>query len=289
MNFEKNHKSVQVNLQKHDKSIQVNFEKNNKSVQVNFKKHDKSVQVNTDINPNNIKEENYFDSSRDFNECESNLQQCEVEYLNNEKLFHSIANKTEIQMVDGTVIPIIEMSENINIFDNLNKEDYVKNIHAPSPDGAENAEILHEEHEKNIHAPSEDDAKNTGILYEEHEENINEILPVYEGDAGNVENIFEEENADEQIKLGSHSENNRIRRPCPFCPKIISNFSTHLKIAHKDNEEVSKIMMLSSQSSRKKKFIDLMIRGIDKYNETIIGSNTPLMRLRKVKNKLSML
>ena len=32
-----------------------------------------------------------------------------------------------------------------------------------------------------------------------------------------------------------------------------------------------------------------MIRGIDKYNETIIGSNTPLMRLRKVKNKLSML
>ena len=49
---------------------------------------------------------------------------------------------------------------------------------------------------------------------------------------------LKKKNADEQIKLGSHSENNRIRRPCPFCPKIIYNFSTHLKIAHKDNEEV---------------------------------------------------
>lgn len=70
-------------------------------------------------------------------------------------------------------------------------------------------------------------------------------------------------------------------RPCPFCLKEIKNFSQHLLKAHKQEKEVIDISNIVCQSDKKRFFRKLMARGIEQYNDQILGSGIPLMRIRK--------
>ena len=83
------------------------------------------------------------------------------------------------------------------------------------------------------------------------------------------ENSFDGGIHTDKRKIILNTKTNKVTRPCPHYSKMIKNFSKHVRNKHLDFEEVRNTMNLNS---RKKKFRKLMIKGISKYNNKIIGS-----------------
>ena len=62
------------------------------------------------------------------------------------------------------------------------------------------------------------------------------------------------------------------QRPCPFCSKHITQFSKHIRDKHKNESVVKEINSTESKLDRKKKLRMLLVKGIEQYNETVMGS-----------------
>ena len=83
----------------------------------------------------------------------------------------------------------------------------------------------------------------------------------------------------------------RPKRPCPFCLKLQSSLTKHLRRCHKNEEEVKSAMILP-RPEKNRAFCNLKRQGIFKYNAKIMKSHeldtssmTELMKERKQSDK----
>lgn len=81
--------------------------------------------------------------------------------------------------------------------------------------------------------------------------------------------------------------NPKVHRPCPYCLKLQSALTRHLKTVHKKEEEVMRALALPTSQEKNKAFDNMKKNGILKYNKDEMKKENPsYMRERKGDNKV---